>query len=234
MDSIIEDRVVRRDGCMDGYVPHGSRTERQRVVVVEIRLGCKEYPYSIPLACVTSPDLCEIFFSSCPRLLVEFCEVSAELRKPGQGFAWGHQWFSSAGQVQGVGSGRDIIVRSKIVDRYLNDKLMGKGSPKEYTYVKAIENFSKKVVNYPRNLRKTVLGLGEKERAVGHGDGGILQTLDQFHRSASGKAGNEIKNPVHLLGAQVLEWVPARPDGLDRDKLVLEPRLPVSPYKSKM
>ncbi|WMV07313.1 hypothetical protein MTR67_000698, partial [Solanum verrucosum] len=32
--------------------------------------------------------------------------VSAELRKPGQGFAWGQQWSSSAGHVQGVGSGR--------------------------------------------------------------------------------------------------------------------------------
>ncbi|KAH0714072.1 hypothetical protein KY284_006977 [Solanum tuberosum] len=34
--------------------------------------------------------------------------VSAELRKPGQGFAWGQQWSPSAGPAQGVGSGRDI------------------------------------------------------------------------------------------------------------------------------
>ncbi|KAH0784113.1 hypothetical protein KY290_003711 [Solanum tuberosum] len=33
--------------------------------------------------------------------------VSAELRKPGQGFAWGQKWSSSAGPTQGVGSGRD-------------------------------------------------------------------------------------------------------------------------------
>ncbi|KAH0763051.1 hypothetical protein KY290_019124 [Solanum tuberosum] len=35
--------------------------------------------------------------------------VSAELRKPGQGFAWGQQWSPSVGPAQGVGSGRDII-----------------------------------------------------------------------------------------------------------------------------
>nr|ABI34314.1 hypothetical protein SDM1_32t00009 [Solanum demissum] len=32
---------------------------------------------------------------------------SAELRKPGQGFAWGQQWSPGAGPAQGVGSGRD-------------------------------------------------------------------------------------------------------------------------------
>ena len=31
--TIIEGRVVRRDRCMDRYVPHGSRTERQRVCI---------------------------------------------------------------------------------------------------------------------------------------------------------------------------------------------------------
>ena len=31
MFTIIEGRVVRREKCMDRYVPHGSRTERQRV-----------------------------------------------------------------------------------------------------------------------------------------------------------------------------------------------------------
>uniref|UniRef100_M1CPI7 Uncharacterized protein n=1 Tax=Solanum tuberosum TaxID=4113 RepID=M1CPI7_SOLTU len=30
MVTIIEDRIARRDGCMERYVPHGSRTERQR------------------------------------------------------------------------------------------------------------------------------------------------------------------------------------------------------------
>ena len=34
MVPIIEGRVVRRDRCMDRYVPHGSRTERQRVCIV--------------------------------------------------------------------------------------------------------------------------------------------------------------------------------------------------------
>ena len=33
--TIIEGRVVRRDRCMDRYVPHGSWTERQRVCIVK-------------------------------------------------------------------------------------------------------------------------------------------------------------------------------------------------------
>ena len=32
--TIIEGRVVRRDRCMDRYVPPGSRTERQRVCII--------------------------------------------------------------------------------------------------------------------------------------------------------------------------------------------------------
>ncbi|KAH0758077.1 hypothetical protein KY290_021570 [Solanum tuberosum] len=39
----------------------------------------------------------------------EHSRVSAELRKPGQGFAWGQQWSPSAGHVQGVGSGCDKL-----------------------------------------------------------------------------------------------------------------------------
>ncbi|WMV51113.1 hypothetical protein MTR67_044498, partial [Solanum verrucosum] len=39
-------------------------------------------------------------------------EVSAELRKPGQGFAWGQKWSPGAGSAQGVGSGRDILCTS--------------------------------------------------------------------------------------------------------------------------
>ena len=35
MVTIIEDRVVRRDRCMDRYVPNGSRTERERVCIVK-------------------------------------------------------------------------------------------------------------------------------------------------------------------------------------------------------
>ena len=38
-----------------------------------------------------------------------------------------------------------FILRSKEMDIYKNDKLMSKESPKEYTCVKTIENFSKKV-----------------------------------------------------------------------------------------
>ena len=35
MVTIIEGRVVRRDRCMDRYVPHGSRIERHRVYIVK-------------------------------------------------------------------------------------------------------------------------------------------------------------------------------------------------------
>uniref|UniRef100_M1BM26 Uncharacterized protein n=1 Tax=Solanum tuberosum TaxID=4113 RepID=M1BM26_SOLTU len=35
MVTIIEGRIARRDGCMDRYVPHGSRTERQRVTSLD-------------------------------------------------------------------------------------------------------------------------------------------------------------------------------------------------------
>ncbi|KAH0634429.1 hypothetical protein KY290_038555 [Solanum tuberosum] len=48
----------------------------------------------------------------CPSIHLSTLEasqtnISAELRKPGQGFAWGQQWSPSAGSTQGVGSGRD-------------------------------------------------------------------------------------------------------------------------------
>ena len=33
MVTIIDGRVMRRDSCMDRYVPHGSQTERQRVCI---------------------------------------------------------------------------------------------------------------------------------------------------------------------------------------------------------
>ena len=33
MVTIIKDRVVRRDRCMDRYVSRGSQTERQRVCI---------------------------------------------------------------------------------------------------------------------------------------------------------------------------------------------------------
>ena len=38
----IEGHVVRRDRCMDRYVPHGSRTERQRVCIT--RSDMHHYP----------------------------------------------------------------------------------------------------------------------------------------------------------------------------------------------
>ena len=33
MVTIIEGRVVHHDRCMDRYIPHGSRTARQRVCI---------------------------------------------------------------------------------------------------------------------------------------------------------------------------------------------------------
>ena len=50
MVNIIEGRVMRRDRCMDRYVPHGSRTERQRVCI--IRSDMHRYTWHcIPLHC---------------------------------------------------------------------------------------------------------------------------------------------------------------------------------------
>ena len=50
MVTVIEGRVVRRDRCMDRYVPHGSRTERQRVCIT--RLDMHHYTWHcIPLHC---------------------------------------------------------------------------------------------------------------------------------------------------------------------------------------
>ncbi|WMV28787.1 hypothetical protein MTR67_022172 [Solanum verrucosum] len=49
--------------------------------------------------------------SQCYRGFIDSQSVSDELRKPGQGFAWGKQWSSSAGHVQGVGSERDTKTR---------------------------------------------------------------------------------------------------------------------------
>ena len=50
MVTIIEGRVVRRDRCMDKYVPHESRTERQRVCIT--RSDMYHYTWHcIPLHC---------------------------------------------------------------------------------------------------------------------------------------------------------------------------------------
>ena len=50
MVTIIEGRVVRRDRCKDKYVPHGSRTERQRVCIT--RSDMHHYTWHcIPLHC---------------------------------------------------------------------------------------------------------------------------------------------------------------------------------------
>ena len=54
MVTIIEGRVVRRDRCMDRYVPHGSRTERQRVCIT--RSDMHHYTWHcIPLHCTCLP-----------------------------------------------------------------------------------------------------------------------------------------------------------------------------------
>uniref|UniRef100_M1E0N0 Uncharacterized protein n=1 Tax=Solanum tuberosum TaxID=4113 RepID=M1E0N0_SOLTU len=37
MDTIIEGCVAHRNGCMDKYVPHGSRTERHQVTSPDLR-----------------------------------------------------------------------------------------------------------------------------------------------------------------------------------------------------
>ena len=36
MVTIVEGRVVRRDRCMDRYVPHGSWTDTQRVCITRL------------------------------------------------------------------------------------------------------------------------------------------------------------------------------------------------------
>ena len=47
----IKGRVVRLDRCMNRYVPHGSRTERQRVCIT--RSDMHHYPWHwIPLHCI--------------------------------------------------------------------------------------------------------------------------------------------------------------------------------------
>ncbi|WMV40254.1 hypothetical protein MTR67_033639 [Solanum verrucosum] len=43
---------------------------------------------------------------------------SQSVRKPGQEFAWGQQWFSSAGPAQGVGSGRDSLLAEYLMVWY--------------------------------------------------------------------------------------------------------------------
>ena len=49
-NAIIEGRVVRRDRCMDRYVPHGSRAERQQVCIT--RSDMHHYAWHcIPLHC---------------------------------------------------------------------------------------------------------------------------------------------------------------------------------------
>ena len=51
MVTIIEGRVVRRDRCMDRYVPHGSQTERQWVCITTSDMH--HYTWQcIPLQCI--------------------------------------------------------------------------------------------------------------------------------------------------------------------------------------
>ena len=69
MVTIIEGRVMRRDRCMDRYVPHGSWTERQRVCIT--RSDMHHYTWHfIPLHCTY---LSLVNFVSCfADLLIAF------------------------------------------------------------------------------------------------------------------------------------------------------------------
>ncbi|WMV45049.1 hypothetical protein MTR67_038434, partial [Solanum verrucosum] len=49
---------------------------------------------------------------------------STELRKPGQGLAWGQQWSPSAGPAQGVGSGRDMKSYSFVLYIHLHTRVV--------------------------------------------------------------------------------------------------------------
>ena len=72
MVTIIEGRVMRRDRCMDRYVPHGSRTERQRVCIT--RLDMHHYTWHcIPLHLhmLIISELGILFCWSCEWLSVE-------------------------------------------------------------------------------------------------------------------------------------------------------------------
>ena len=72
MVTIIKGRVVRRDRCMDRYVPHGSRTERQRVCIT--RSDMHHYTWHcIPLHCTY---LLLVNLISCfADLLIASCET---------------------------------------------------------------------------------------------------------------------------------------------------------------
>uniref|UniRef100_M1E148 Calmodulin-3 n=2 Tax=Solanum tuberosum TaxID=4113 RepID=M1E148_SOLTU len=63
------------------------------------------------------------------RYLKSSCilNVSAELRNPGQRFAWGQQWSPSAGPAQGVGSGRDSFTHSCITTKELGTVMRSLG-----------------------------------------------------------------------------------------------------------
>ncbi|KAH0670581.1 hypothetical protein KY290_025995 [Solanum tuberosum] len=85
--------------------------------------GWRPAPLRVPMTPILPVTLIPHFFIHVPRfrypgsasctLLIQLSTtesmVSAELRKPGQGFAWGQKWSSGAGPAQGVGSGRDKL-----------------------------------------------------------------------------------------------------------------------------
>nr|ABI34350.1 NB-ARC domain containing protein [Solanum demissum] len=78
--------------------------------------------------------------------------VSAELRKPGQGFAWGQKWSSGAGPAQGVGSGCDkntVDDTMKTVIVRTSSKLARTPRMKEEIvgFEDIIENLRKKLLN---------------------------------------------------------------------------------------
>uniref|UniRef100_M1DDM0 Uncharacterized protein n=1 Tax=Solanum tuberosum TaxID=4113 RepID=M1DDM0_SOLTU len=59
----IEGRIARRDECMDRYVPHVSRTERQRVTSPDLRDTLYSPIFPRLLVEVTIPDLRDTLYS---------------------------------------------------------------------------------------------------------------------------------------------------------------------------
>ncbi|KAH0745194.1 hypothetical protein KY285_006851 [Solanum tuberosum] len=99
--------------------------------------------------------------------------VSAELRKPGQGFAWGQQWSPSASPAQGVDSGRDSVLRGMIyVGLHIGHKLPLStcANPKDTQLIESITSSSSYASNSkycPRRKYNAFLSFrGEDTRKV--------------------------------------------------------------------
>ena len=69
MVTIIEGRVMRRDRCMDWYVPHGSQTERQRVCIT--RSDMHHYTWH----CITHTYHWWTWYCVLLILWLTFCEI---------------------------------------------------------------------------------------------------------------------------------------------------------------